>query len=502
MLESRVRLGAARISGPGAKSHADIPVSRESGRKPNFFTDPSAAKTNPLVRIYYTYNDTDTGTHENGTDLDIPVTRARAKSTHGEGEENCDDVALRAIESGHKRTSKDENVGTKKRNTRSSHQADDLTKISLADDCSSAETLRHDSRPDNMSSGNYTNVSFHNEVSSTLDEEPTSSFEKPDSYNSSEETADEEQEACKGLERFCLERGSPSLNIGEPSLEELVVRSNFSMSELMSKRDTFEFDTGLICLPLSRFKPHHEDRSLDHTPTYVKSRTTQDLGFQSLNTTIVPGRAARIAVPISELSDPSNLDHSSPQNLDDCAATLKSQNEHQVDGKSKSQHKQNDLHLPSEACADQTAQRMQSTSANAVDHSSKASNHEISTQPAIGESFVVDLICRVCSRTCVSLSKLTTHMSSHTGETPFACAECDKRFPRNWDLTRHTRSHTGEKPFACVECDKRCSRNSDLSVHMRSHTGEKPFACTECDKRFTQKSSLSRHMRSHTGERP
>ncbi|KAM9922134.1 hypothetical protein OXX59_006037, partial [Metschnikowia pulcherrima] len=328
MLESRVRLGAASISGPGAKSHADIPVSRESGRKPNFFTDPSAAKTNPLVRIYYTYNDTDTGTHENGADLDIPVTRARAKSTHGEGEENCDDVALRAIESGHKRTSIDENVGTKKRKTRSSHQADDLTKISLADDYSSAETLRHDSRPDNMSSGNYTNVSFQNEVSSTLDEKPISSFGKPDFFNSSEKTADEEQDACKGLERFCLERGSPSLSSGEPSLEELIVRSNMSMLELMSKRDEFEFDTGLICLPLSVFEPHHEDCSSDHIPTYIRKRGTEDLDLRSSNTTIVPGAAARIAFSISEMGNASN--HSSPQDLDDCAATLQSQNDHQV----------------------------------------------------------------------------------------------------------------------------------------------------------------------------
>ncbi|KAM9894860.1 hypothetical protein OXX69_011222, partial [Metschnikowia pulcherrima] len=329
MLESRVRLGAASISGPGAKSHADIPVSRESGRKPNFFTDPSAAKTNPLVRIYYTYTDTDTGTHENGADLDIPVTRARAKSTHGEGEKNCDDVALRAIESGHKRTSKDENVGTKKRNTRSSHQADDLTKISLADDCSSAETLRHDSRPDNMSSGNYTNVSFHNEVSSTLDGEPTSSFEKPDSYNSSEETADEEQDACKGLERFCLERGSPSLNIGKPSLEELVVRSKLPMLELMRKRDTSEFDPGLVCLPLSVFEPHQDDRSLDHTPTYIRKRATEGLEFQSSNTTIVPGRAARRTLLISESGNPSN--NSSPQDSDNCAAIFQLQNDHHVD---------------------------------------------------------------------------------------------------------------------------------------------------------------------------
>ncbi|KAM9909823.1 hypothetical protein OXX69_005066, partial [Metschnikowia pulcherrima] len=400
MLNSRVKIEGESISGSGANGHADLSVSGESRGIPNIFADRSAAKANPLVRIYYSYNDTNTGAHEIGTDQDIHITRASANSTHGQGEGKCDSVANNAIESGHKRTANENKVGTKKRKTRRSHQADVSTKSPLAESYSSVDTLRIDSCPDNLSSANYTIVSLKNEASNVSDEKPVSSFEKPDSDNSSEETADDEQLASKGLERFCLERDFQSLKPGESSLEELVVRSNLSMLELMRKRDKYKFDPGLICLPLSRFKPHQEDRSPDHIPSYIKNRCTRSLGLQRLNTTIVQGRAARVAVSMSEYLDSSNPDHSSPENLENCTATLQSQNDHQVGGRSKDQRKKDDLDSPSEACADDIAQRLRSTRANTVDHNSNASNHERSTQLAIERSFVVDLSCRVCSRTC------------------------------------------------------------------------------------------------------
>ncbi|KAM9906240.1 hypothetical protein OXX79_001678 [Metschnikowia pulcherrima] len=344
MLDSRVKIEAESVSASGANGHADVSVSGESRRKPNFFADPSAAKANPRVRIYYLYNDTDTGAHENGADHNNAVTRASANSAHGGGEENRDYAANDAIESGHKRRANDNNVGIKKRNTRRSQQADDLSEIPLAEiplaeipsaESHSADTLfRHDSRPDSMSVDNYAIFSIKNEASSTLGEEAISSFEKPDSDHSSEETADDAEEelvVCKGLERFCLERDSQSLNSGEPSLEELIVRSNLSMLELMRKRDTSEFDPGLICLPSSGIKPHREARLSDHISTYIETRSTQGLDLQNSNTTIVPGRAARKAVLTSESGNPSN--HSQPQDLDDCAATLQSQNDHRVAAK-------------------------------------------------------------------------------------------------------------------------------------------------------------------------
>ncbi|KAM9907136.1 hypothetical protein OXX79_001137 [Metschnikowia pulcherrima] len=251
MQDSRVRSGAESIAGPGAYSHANVSVSKESGRKPHFFKDRSAAKANPSAKIYYSYIDTDTGAHENGAVHDNPVTRVSAYSAHGEGEENRDDIALKAIEYGRKRARKGNNVGTKRGNTRRSHQADDLSGIPSADSSSSADTLRHDSWPDYLSSGKHTIDSSKNQASNASDEEPISSSETPDSFNSSEETSDDEQVVCKDLKRFCSERDSQFLSSGEPSSEKLSVRSELPLLELNGKRDTSDFDSGPICLPLS-----------------------------------------------------------------------------------------------------------------------------------------------------------------------------------------------------------------------------------------------------------
>ncbi|QBM90519.1 Zinc-finger of C2H2 type [Metschnikowia aff. pulcherrima] len=500
MSDSRVEIGDESISGSGANSHADATVSGESRKISNIFADCLAAIVNPLVRIYHSYDDTNTGAYGNGTDHDNPCTRAGADSTHGQREGHCDPVAHSAVELGHKRIANDNNVGTKKRKLRRSHQAGNPPESPLAKSYSSAVTLRHDSRLGHSLSGGHTIVSLENAASNAIFEEPISSFRIPNLDNLLREPVEDEQVAYNGMERLCSERGYQFLNSDKSTLEERVVRSKVPMLELMSDRDTSEFNPELICLPLSGFNPHQEDRLLDKNPTYTKNRSAKGLEVQRLNATIVQGRAAQKAGLISEQENASN--NSLLQDLDKRAVTVQLQNDHLVAGMLKAQRKNDDLYLPSESCARETAQRLQFTSANAVDHNLNASIPKGFTQPAIGRSLVVDLTCQVCSKTCVSLSHLTTHMISHTCKKPFACAECGKASLQSGNLSIHMRSHTGEKPFACAECDKRIQSSGQLTVHMRSHTGEKPFACAECDKRFSRNNSLSIHMRSHTGEHP
>ena len=69
-----------------------------------------------------------------------------------------------------------------------------------------------------------------------------------------------------------------------------------------------------------------------------------------------------------------------------------------------------------------------------------------------------------------------------------------------WDKSLYERVNRrlGIKRHVCGYCGKRCMTPAELVRHERIHTGEKPFECQHCDKKFALKHSLTVHtLRNH-----
>ncbi|XP_017488561.1 PREDICTED: zinc finger protein 227-like [Rhagoletis zephyria] len=105
--------------------------------------------------------------------------------------------------------------------------------------------------------------------------------------------------------------------------------------------------------------------------------------------------------------------------------------------------------------------------------------------------------CTICSKTFLRKSNLGLHMQMHRGKT-IDCPHCGKKFVRRKDLEVHIRFHTGDFPFACSMCDRKFAIKGHLNYHEKRHLGVR-YKCDECEKTFINLAGLRQHQYEHTG---
>ena len=107
--------------------------------------------------------------------------------------------------------------------------------------------------------------------------------------------------------------------------------------------------------------------------------------------------------------------------------------------------------------------------------------------------------CNICGRRFVRQRYLDNHMNIHTGEKPYKCSFCDKKYRDCHQLTLHELGHKGMLP----QCNVCGGRYASLSAHMLTHSTDNfVHVCSTCNKAFRKAYSLKEHMKTHSNERP
>lgn len=105
--------------------------------------------------------------------------------------------------------------------------------------------------------------------------------------------------------------------------------------------------------------------------------------------------------------------------------------------------------------------------------------------------------CEICEKRFNNKANLSKHKLIHANKRPFVCNICGQTYRQSYDLKRHMTTHSEEKAFRCNQCEKSFARKTYLQRHMLTHTGEKKFQCSLCERKFIQRGQLNFHMKQH-----
>lgn len=118
--------------------------------------------------------------------------------------------------------------------------------------------------------------------------------------------------------------------------------------------------------------------------------------------------------------------------------------------------------------------------------------------------------CRECSKTFVSLEKLTQHLKKH--KNVLQCKVCKETFRYKSALVVHRLKHRPKKVrrgkhIPCMLCNVKLTTPHHLSLHMAAHKRKAErkneiFTCEYCRKQFKKKEAIVSHLQTHSGIMP
>ncbi|VEL26616.1 unnamed protein product, partial [Protopolystoma xenopodis] len=125
--------------------------------------------------------------------------------------------------------------------------------------------------------------------------------------------------------------------------------------------------------------------------------------------------------------------------------------------------------------------------------------------------FVKVYTCRQCEEFFETLSQLFLHARrSHVdpkkpkrnpANYKFHCDQCNYMTNNGGTMEHHKRAHTGEKPYVCDVCSKRFAQKANMKTHRNRHIHkDKIFRCDTCNKAFSSYDIYLAHLRTREHE--